>query len=487
VGARTAARAEPGPRGARRGVASSAPTGGRASGWIHKPAARPGTALVIVPPSATRRSARTARSATRRGRRARRPPAVRFDLDGTGDSAGDDPRAKRVDAWLASIDDACDFAPPARRRAHRARRGAPRRRARGADSRGPRGCHRTGGDRRHARAARRTCARRARCRCSSGSRLRRPASAAPPEDIQELVGFAPRLGDRARSSPRSIRSARSSARAGRVARRFRDDLPGKRTSGPPRCARRRRGRAGPPARYVEMMARFRIAAQVPAAIIDAAIGFAAARPPPPRAAGGRRARGRGRAAEIEVTARSVTRSSSRSMTSSGDGVALRRRPRPRGDLINFGRDLPDRPEPACTSRSLRRLAARGDLVVRVDLSGIGDSRSRRGADGTSSTAITRSPTSTRSWPGRAAGRTRGRGRRPVLGRVHALKAAVAGPADRYGHPDQSAHVLLEARDAARLRGGSHHARCRALWQVGTQRRVVRKLFSGRVDVAASPA
>jgi pimeloyl-ACP methyl ester carboxylesterase len=36
--------------------------------------------------------------------------ALRFDLDGTGDSAGSDADPDRIHAWLASIHDACDFA-----------------------------------------------------------------------------------------------------------------------------------------------------------------------------------------------------------------------------------------------------------------------------------------------------------------------------------------------------------------------------------------
>ncbi|MBV8762380.1 MAG: hypothetical protein JO257_34165 [Deltaproteobacteria bacterium] len=94
-------------------------------GWLHRPAAADtrvaggmvptglatDTALVIVPPFGyeaicAHRSLRAlAEAAAERGLL-----GVRFDLDGTGDSAGDDLDPARVEAWLASIGDACDLA-----------------------------------------------------------------------------------------------------------------------------------------------------------------------------------------------------------------------------------------------------------------------------------------------------------------------------------------------------------------------------------------
>ncbi|MEO6688512.1 MAG: alpha/beta hydrolase [Dokdonella sp.] len=81
-------------------------------GWLHRPAAETADiGLVIVPPfgyeaiCAHRTLRHLAEQATRAGL-----IAVRFDLDGCGDSAGDDLEPDRVDAWLASVSDACDLA-----------------------------------------------------------------------------------------------------------------------------------------------------------------------------------------------------------------------------------------------------------------------------------------------------------------------------------------------------------------------------------------
>ena len=97
----------PAPRG---GFFSS--TGRARFGWVHPPAEpRTGSALVIVPPFGyeaicARRTLRAlADAAARDG-----VIAIRADLDGTGDSEGDDLDPGRVDAWLQSIDDACALA-----------------------------------------------------------------------------------------------------------------------------------------------------------------------------------------------------------------------------------------------------------------------------------------------------------------------------------------------------------------------------------------
>jgi alpha-beta hydrolase superfamily lysophospholipase len=80
-------------------------------GWLHRAARPSGVALVIVPPfgyeavCAHRSLRHLAEDSARAG-----VTAVRFDLDGTGDSAGDDLDPGRVEAWLASIDDACNLA-----------------------------------------------------------------------------------------------------------------------------------------------------------------------------------------------------------------------------------------------------------------------------------------------------------------------------------------------------------------------------------------
>ena len=80
-------------------------------GWLHRPAHATGAAVVIVPPfgyeaiCAHRALRHLADAAARAGML-----AVRFDLDGTGDSAGDDLDGGRLEAWLSSIADACDLA-----------------------------------------------------------------------------------------------------------------------------------------------------------------------------------------------------------------------------------------------------------------------------------------------------------------------------------------------------------------------------------------
>lgn len=81
-------------------------------GWLYRPDAptASGTGIVIVPPfgfeaiCAHRSLRRLAEDAARAGL-----IALRFDLDGTGDSAGDDTDPQRVEGWIASIHDACDL------------------------------------------------------------------------------------------------------------------------------------------------------------------------------------------------------------------------------------------------------------------------------------------------------------------------------------------------------------------------------------------
>ena len=97
-----------------RGAVSGGATGGffgapRARfGWLHRGGP---TALVIVPPfgyeavCAHRALRHLGEAAANAGL-----TAVRFDLDGTGDSEGSDLDPDRLGAWLASIDDACNLA-----------------------------------------------------------------------------------------------------------------------------------------------------------------------------------------------------------------------------------------------------------------------------------------------------------------------------------------------------------------------------------------
>ncbi|HVT33362.1 MAG TPA: hypothetical protein VHE32_11990 [Rhodanobacteraceae bacterium] len=79
-------------------------------GWLYRPAGACRTAIVIVPPfgyeaiCAARSLRHFAEAAARENL-----IALRFDLDGTGDSAGDDLDPDRLGHWLASIDAACDL------------------------------------------------------------------------------------------------------------------------------------------------------------------------------------------------------------------------------------------------------------------------------------------------------------------------------------------------------------------------------------------
>ena len=78
--------------------------------WLHRPPAAATVGMVIVPPfgfesiCSHRTMRHLAESAAIAG-----IAAVRIDLDGTGDSAGSDHDAGRWEAWLSSIDDACNL------------------------------------------------------------------------------------------------------------------------------------------------------------------------------------------------------------------------------------------------------------------------------------------------------------------------------------------------------------------------------------------
>lgn len=90
--------------------------GGQASrprfGWLHRAAApMTGVGLIVVPPfgyeaiCAQRALRYLAEAAASAGM-----VAVRLDLDGGGNSAGDDLDPDRLDGWMSSIDDACTLA-----------------------------------------------------------------------------------------------------------------------------------------------------------------------------------------------------------------------------------------------------------------------------------------------------------------------------------------------------------------------------------------
>lgn len=81
-------------------------------GWLYRPdkPAANGVGIVIVPPfgrediCAHRTLRHLAEDVARAGFM-----ALRFDLDGTGDSAGDDTDPDRIESWIASIQDACEL------------------------------------------------------------------------------------------------------------------------------------------------------------------------------------------------------------------------------------------------------------------------------------------------------------------------------------------------------------------------------------------
>lgn len=78
-------------------------------GWLYRPDAPGALGIVIVPPfghddtCAHRTLRHLAETSARNGF-----ITLRFDLDGCGDSAGDDSDSERVESWVASVLDACD-------------------------------------------------------------------------------------------------------------------------------------------------------------------------------------------------------------------------------------------------------------------------------------------------------------------------------------------------------------------------------------------
>ena len=369
--------ARPAPAVAPRPEACFFRTDGRARfGWIHRPAGAPtGTALVIVPPfgyeaiCAHRSLRHFAADAAAAGLH-----AVRFDLDGTGDSAGDDAEAGRLDAWLASIGDACDLA-----------------RQTGAERIVLAGV-RLGATLAALAAASRTdvvglvaiapvVTGKAYVREARALQLQLQLAAAPnvhlapPEDVHELVGFA--LPAQLRTQLAQIDLTRADQRpAPAVLVIDRDDLPGNDRWAD---ALRRLGADVEHVRlpgYVEMVLDPH-RALVPRRIVDAAIAFARARPPTTHVA----------PSELAVAPRAEIAGGGASITEElvaiddalvGIASRLRAPPRRAVILLNAGSVYRVGPNRLYVALA-RRLAAHGDLVLRVDLSGLGDSAPRRGA------------------------------------------------------------------------------------------------------------
>jgi alpha/beta superfamily hydrolase len=347
-------------------------TGSRARfGWVHAPAAPNGAGLVIVPPFGyeaicAHRSLRAiAGEAARAG-----VIAVRADLDGTGDSAGDDLDPDRVDAWLASIDDACELA-----------------RGSGADRLVLAGV-RLGASLAALAAERRddVAGLVAIAAVPSGKALVREGRALQmqlglerADAATELVGFA--LAPETRDAIARIDLLRATKRpAPRVLVVDRDDLAANTKW---LAALGALGADVAHARvpgYVEMVLDPH-RAKVPRAIVDATVAFAAAAPPAhakPHA---------GSTPPVELVARAEIQSGDTSVTEElvalDDrmiAIASRLRATPRRAIVLLDAGAIYRIGPNRLHVALaRRLARDGDLVLRIDQSGIGDSTPRDGA------------------------------------------------------------------------------------------------------------
>jgi pimeloyl-ACP methyl ester carboxylesterase len=391
-------------------------------GWVHRPAVGNGVGLVIVPPfgyeaiCAHRSLRHIADAAAKAG-----VVAVRFDLDGTGDSAGDDLDPGRLDAWLASIADACDLA-----RANGATRLV------------------LAGVRLGATLATLAAARRpdvvglvAIAAVSSGKALVRegralqmqlglepppPGIAAPPEHIHEQVGFA--LTEETRTALSKIDLVKADRPAPHVLVIDREDLPPNEKW---LAALRASGAEVEHARlpgYVEMVMDPHRAV-VPRAIVDATVAFAAARTGDPIAAG--ESMSSGAHAEMPVDGTSVTEELVH-IDAQLVGVCSRMRADPVRGVILLNAGAVPRVGPNRLHVSLaRKLAARGALVLRLDLSGIGDSAPRPGCEENVvySDQAVRDVAAAVLW-------VRRQGAREVAvvglcsGAYHAFKAAVAG-------------------------------------------------------------
>lgn len=347
-------------------------------GWVHHagaagPASASAIALVIVPPfgyeaiCAHRALRHLAQDAAAAGLL-----AIRFDLDGTGDSAGDDLEAGRVEAWLASIGDACDLA-----------------RMRGANRVVLAGV-RLGASLASLAAARRTdvAGLVAIAPVTSGKAYLRelrmlqgalgleppPPAAAHANDVDEALGFA--INPETRAGLAAIDLVRAAQRpAPAVLVIDRDDLP---ATDAWQTKLAELGAEVHHARlpgYVEMVLDPH-QTKIPTAIIERTIEFTLARAPlagshePPAAISG------DVAAALASNGTLVTEEIVR-LDAALFGIASR----PQGTvrraliLLNSGAIHHIGPNRLYVTLA-RRLAAKGTLVLRLDLSGIGDSPAR---------------------------------------------------------------------------------------------------------------
>jgi len=338
-------------------------------GWVHTPSQQSGIGLVIVPPfgyeaiCAHRALRHLAEAAADAGLL-----AIRFDPDGTGDSAGDDLEHGRVEAWLASVDEACDLA-----------------RARGADRIVLAGV-RLGAALATIAAERRNdiAGIAAIAPVTSGKAYARelkmlqgalglaPAPRGADDDVEEALGFALTPETRVALSGIDLVKAAVSRPARAMLVIDRDDLP---ASDKWIGRLRELGVEVEHARlpgYVDMVVDPHKTV-MPGAIIEAVVAFASRRAPREVLA----ARPIATALRCELGGGVVEQP----VQVDEDLFAIATHPatpvRRAVVLLNSGaihRIGPNRLYVALA----RRLAARGELVVRADLSGIGDSRPKRG-------------------------------------------------------------------------------------------------------------
>jgi alpha/beta superfamily hydrolase len=352
-------------------------------GWVHRPDGAPAeTAIVIVPPFGyeaicAHRSLRAlAEAAARAGL-----VAVRFDLDGTGDSEGDDVQPGRLAAWLASIADACDLARGegaerlvlvgVRLGATLAARAAAAR----DDVAGLVAIAGVAKGKAYVREARAL-------QMQLGLAPPPPGRAAPPADVHELVGFAlpAELRDELAkldlaAVPRAPGAEPPPRGTPAVLLVDRDDLPGNDAWA---AALRAQGAAVEQVRlpgYVEMMLDPHHAI-VPRAIVDATVAFARARPPVPPAPRPPRPIARTPRLEAGDIVDEVV-----AIEPGLVGIASRPPCEPKRAVILLNAGCIHHVGPNRLYVTVaRRLAARGVLALRVDLSGIGDSATRPGAE-----------------------------------------------------------------------------------------------------------
>lgn len=349
-------------------------------GWVHHAAApATGVGLIIVPPfgyeaiCAQRALRHLAEEAAQAG-----VIAVRVDLDGTGNSAGDGLDPQRLECWLASIEDACELA-----------------RSEGAERlvlvgvRLGTALATLAAGLRHDVAGLVAIAPvpSGKALLREGRLLQMTLGLTPSPagmlggtgDTQELVGFA--LTAATREALGAIDLCKlTSAPAPAVLLVDRDDLAANdawaahlASLGVKVDHRRLPG-------YVEMVLDPH-RAQIPQQIIDAAVGFARTRPP----SGGDTARRRDAVLlKPQVALGSIDAPICEEVVALDEclrAILTRSAAAPRRAVILLNAGAVGQIGPNRLHVVLaRRLAAAGDLVIRMDVSGIGDSRVRAGAE-----------------------------------------------------------------------------------------------------------